>query len=485
MLASYTIDPARASHSLESLASDVLGHVCPDTTELLGKGRKQVSLFEVPADRAGPFFCERAEVAFALGRALAEQVERAGKAASRLFHEVEMPLAEVLARVEARGIAVDLEVLRALSDELAAVIREIVGRVEREVGYPINLDSPIQLRKLLFEERGLPPTRRTKTGFTTDAKALEELALLDPIVGEILEYRRVVKLKNTYLDALPRLVRPDTGRLHTSFHQAVAATGRLSSSDPNLQNIPIRTAEGRRIREAFVAPPGRTLVALDYSQIELRILAHLSGDPNLVSAFIEGVDVHRRTAAEVFGVPEDEVDEEQRRIAKAVNFGVIYGQQAFGLAQQLGIPRGKAGSYIRAYFERLPGVDRYMKELIELARRRGYAETILGRRRRLPELSRTGQLRAQGERMARNTPIQGSAADILKLAMIAVDRALEGQSWAEMLLTVHDELIFECDEDRVDDLVALARPLMENAVALKVPLRVDSGHGPTWAACKG
>lgn len=365
------------------------------------------------------------------------------------------------------------------------MIREIVGRVEREVGYPINLDSPIQLRKLLFEERGLPPTRRTKTGFTTDAKALEELALLDPIVGEILEYRRVVKLKNTYLDALPRLVRPDTGRLHTSFHQAVAATGRLSSSDPNLQNIPIRTAEGRRIREAFVAPPGRTLVALDYSQIELRILAHLSGDPNLVSAFIEGVDVHRRTAAEVFGVPEDEVDEEQRRIAKAVNFGVIYGQQAFGLAQQLGIPRGKAGSYIRAYFERLPGVDRYMKELIELARRRGYAETILGRRRRLPELSRTGQLRAQGERMARNTPIQGSAADILKLAMIAVDRALEGQSWAEMLLTVHDELIFECDEDRVDDLVALARPLMENAVALKVPLRVDSGHGPTWAACKG
>ena len=301
----------------------------------------------------------------------------------------------------------------------------------------------------------------------------------------ILEYRTISKLKNTYLDALPRLVRKETGRLHTNFHQATAATGRLSSTDPNLQNIPIRTAEGRRIREAFVAPKGRELVALDYSQIELRVLAHLSGDPNLMSAFIEDVDVHRRTAAEVFSVMEEDVDDEQRRIAKAVNFGVVYGQTAHGLAQQLSIPRGKAGSYIRAYFEKIPGVDRYMRELIEVAKHRGYAETIMGRRRRLPELRRKGPARGRGERMARNTPIQGSAADILKQAMIAVDAALADIEWAQMLLTVHDELIFECDADRIDDLVDLCRPLMESAAELTVPLKVDAGHGRTWAACKG
>jgi DNA polymerase I len=484
MLASYALDPARASHTLESLSEDVLGHVLPKEEALLGQGRKRIGLPEASIERATPWVCERVEAMLAVGRALEAQVDAAGEAAAKLLRDVEMPLAAVLHRIERRGIAVDVEVLRRQSEALAGKIAEIRLRVEAEAGHEVNLDSPIQLQKLLFDERGLPPTRKTKTGYSTDARALEELSLLDPIVKEILEYRSATKLKGTYLDALPLLVRDD-GRLHTTFHQAVAATGRLSSSDPNLQNIPIRTAEGRRIREAFVAPEGRRLVALDYSQIELRILAHLSGDPNLMSAFIEGVDVHRRTAAEVFDVPEGDVTDEQRRIAKAVNFGVIYGQTAFGLAQQLGIPRGKAGSYIRAYFERVPGVDRYMRELIDVAKMRGYAETILGRRRRIPELARKGAARGQGERMARNTPIQGSAADILKLAMIEVDRAVEATPWADMLLTVHDELIFECDADRVDELVELCRPLMENAVELAVPLRVDAGWGRTWSDCKG
>lgn len=485
MLASYTLDPARASHALAALSLDVLEHKAPTQEAVCGKGKKATAPADLPVDKAGAWVGEQAQVCAALGDALHAQVERAGTAAQRLFHEIEMPLWHILVGLERRGIAVDSEVLRAQAAELGEKIAAIEAEVETEAGYRVNLDSPIQLRKLLFEERGLPATRKTKTGYSTDAKVLEELSLLDPIVGHILEYRSLTKLKGTYLDTLPELVSPEDGRLRATFQQAVAATGRLSSSDPNIQNIPIRTAEGRRIREGFVAPPGRMLVALDYSQIELRVLAHLSKDPALCGAFADGVDVHRRTAAEVFDVPEAEVDSEQRRIAKAVNFGVVYGQTAFGLAQQLGIPRGKAGSYIRAYFEKVPGVKRYMDDLVAEAKRIGYAETILGRRRRIPELARKGPARGHGERIARNTPIQGSAADILKIAMIEVDRGLADAPWADMLLTVHDELIFECDEDRVDDLVALARPRMESAAQLDVPLQVDAGHGRTWAACKG
>jgi len=488
MLVSYSLDPARMSHELETLAKDLLGAdlVSLDAQLTLRKGKARSK--PTPADLAVATVAQwtgsRARALLALGPALRDVLAAASPAARKLVDDVEMPLAWVLRRMEPRGIALDAAVLRRQSEELAIQIAAIQASVDQQAGHEVYIDSPQQLQKLLFDERGLPATRKTKTGYTTDAKALEELALLDPIVVDILAYRSLTKLKGTYLDTLPGLVNPQTGRLHTAFHQAVAATGRLSSSDPNLQNIPIRTAEGRRIREAFVAAPGRMLVAIDYSQIELRILAHLSGDPNLVSAFLEGTDVHRRTAAEVFTVPEAEVTDEQRRIAKAVNFGVVYGQTAFGLAQQLGIPRGKAGSYIRAYFERVPGVDRYMRELISIASSRGYAETILGRRRRIPELGMRGPSRGYGERIARNTPIQGSAADILKVAMIAVERRLEHERWAQMVLTVHDELIFECDQGRVDDLVSLATPLMENAVELSVPLRVDAGHGRTWAACK-
>lgn len=485
LLTSYTLDPARSSHELEALASDVLGHTLIDTHKVVGKGKKAKPLTELSPAAVGPWACERAEVTLGLADALEPQIEGATDAAAKLLEEIELPLAAVLGRIERRGIMLDSAVLAEQSEELGKTVTEIQEKLAEEAGYAINLDSPLQLQKLLFEDWELPPTRKIKTGYSTDATALEQLALYDRRVKLILEYRSVSKLKNTYLDALPRLVRGDSGRLHTSFHQAVAATGRLSSQDPNLQNIPIRTAEGRRIRDAFIAPPGRALVAIDYSQIELRVLAHLSGDPNLMSAFIEGVDVHRRTAAEVFDVPESEVDDEQRRIAKAVNFGVVYGQTAHGLAQQLGIPRGKAGSYIRAYFEKIPGVDRYMRELIDEAKRRGFAETILGRRRRIPELGRKGPARAHGERIARNTPIQGSAADILKVAMISVDAALEPVDWAAMLLTVHDELIFECEAERVEELIGLCRPLMESAADLSVPLRVEAGSGATWGACKG
>jgi DNA polymerase-1 len=484
MLASYALDPARAHHSLEHLAADLLGHKCATPESVVGKGRKRIGFDEVSFESATNYVGERAEITLALGKALADEIERAGNTVHRLLHDVELPLATVLRRIEMRGVLLDVDVLHTQASELQQDISRLHQRIEQEAGHPVNPDSPPQLQKLLFEERGLPTGRKTKTGYSTDARVLEELSMIDPIVNQILEYRALTKLKGTYLDPLPELVNPQTGRLHTSFRQAVAATGRLSSVDPNLQNVPIRTERGRRIREGFVAPEGRLLVALDYSQIELRILAHLSGDPNLSSAFKDDVDVHRRTAAEVFGTPEAKVTDEQRRIAKAVNFGVIYGQTAFGLAQQLGIPRGKAGSYIKTYFDKIPGVDSYMEQLVTQAKRRGFAETVLGRKRRIPELRAKGPARAHGERIARNTPIQGSAADILKLAMIAVERELTSRPFAEMLLTVHDELIFECDEDRVEDLISLAKPLMEGAFELSVPVRVEAGFGRTWAAAK-
>ncbi|HWB75276.1 MAG TPA: DNA polymerase I [Nannocystaceae bacterium] len=485
MLVSYSVDPARTDHDLESLSHDVLGTTLPTLEESLGKGRGKLRPADLEVAQAAKLSSARLQAVLALAPALRGVLAAAAPVTRKLLDDIEMPLAHVLRVLEPRGIMVDTDVLARQSAEMVQQIAAVQASIDQQAGHPVHVDSPIQLQKLLFEERGLPATRKTKTGYTTDAKALEELALLDPIVVDILQYRSLTKLKGTYLDNLPTLVDPSTRRLRTSFHQAVAATGRLSSSDPNLQNIPIRTPEGKRIREAFVAPPGRVLVALDYSQIELRILAHLSGDPNLVSAFVEDVDVHRRTAAEVFEVPESEVTDEQRRIAKAVNFGVVYGQTAFGLAQALGIPRGKAGSYIRAYFERVPGVDRYMRDLITIATAKGYAETILGRRRRIPELATRGASKSYGERMARNTPIQGSAADILKVAMIKVSDALGSEPWAPMLLTVHDELIFEVDAGRVDELVAIAKPLMEHAVELSVPLRVDAGSGHTWADCKG
>jgi DNA polymerase-1 len=485
-LASYTLDPARADHELEGLAKDLAGHALGDRQSIVGKGKTQVGFDQVDVAVAGPWAGERVGLIATLGPHLGAAVAEAGEQSKKLFDDIEMPLATVLARIERRGILLDCEELGRQGKELGKQIEALQAAITEQAGYPIDPNSPKQLGKLLFEDRGLPAKKKTKTGYSTDAQSLEELSLLDPIVKQILDYRSLTKLKGTYLDTLPTLLNAETGRLHTHFHQAVAATGRLSSSEPNLQNIPIRTEAGRRIRRGFLAPAGMMLVTLDYSQIELRVLAHLSKDPNLTRAFQDGADVHRRTAAEVFEVPEAEVTDEQRRVAKAVNFGVIYGQQAFGLARQLNIPQGRAGKYIKAYFKKIPGVASYMDALIETAKDTGFAETIFGRRRRIPELRRKGAAaRSYGERIARNTPIQGSAADILKVAMVEVERLLAEQSWARMLLTVHDELIFECEADKVETLISLVKPAMENAASLDVPLLVESGFGRTWEDAKG
>ena len=486
MLASYTLDPARADHELEGLAKDLGGHALGDRMSIVGKGRQQVGFDQVDVAVAGPWAGERVGLLATLGPHLHKAIVDAGEQSKKLFEAIEMPLATVLARIERRGILLDCDELRGQGKELGEQIETLREAIASEAGYAIDPNSPKQLGKLLFEDRGLPAKKKTKTGYSTDAQSLEELALLDPIVKQILDFRSLTKLKGTYLDTLPTLVNPETGRLHTHFHQAVAATGRLSSSEPNLQNIPIRTEAGRRIRRAFIAPEGMMLVTLDYSQIELRVLAHLSKDPNLTRAFQDGADVHRRTAAEVFEVPESEVTDEQRRVAKAVNFGVIYGQTAFGLARQLNIPQGRAGKYIKAYFKKIPGVTSYMTALIDTAKDTGFAETIFGRRRRIPELRRKGAAaRSYGERIARNTPIQGSAADILNIAMVEVERLLADKPWARMLLTVHDELIFECEADKVEALIALVKPAMEHAAALDVPLLVEGGSGRTWNDAKG
>jgi DNA polymerase-1 len=486
MLASYLLDPARADHDLEGLAKDLCDHELATRDSLVGKGKKQVGYDQVDMASAGPWAGERVTSVALLGPHLDAAIVESGEQTQQLFDAVEMPLAKVLARLERRGILLDTEELGRQAKDLGEQIVALTEQITAEAGYAIDPNSTKQLGKLLFEDRGLPAKKKTKTGYSTDAQTLEELALLDPIVKLVLDYRSLTKLKGTYLDSLPLLINPESGRLHTHFHQAVAATGRLSSSEPNLQNIPIRTEQGKRIRRGFIAPEGMQLVTLDYSQIELRVLAHMSKDPYWIAAFQEGADVHRRTAAEVFEVPEAEVTDEQRRVAKAVNFGVIYGQSAFGLARALNIPQGRAGKYIKAYFKKIPGVSNYMTALIDIAKDTGFAETILGRRRRIPELRRKGGAsQAYGERIARNTPIQGSAADILKLAMVEVERLMADKPWARMLLTVHDELIFECVADKTDDLVALVKPAMEHAFELDVPLVVEAGAGRTWADAKG
>jgi DNA polymerase-1 len=391
----------------------------------------------------------------------------------------------VLAKVECRGVALDVARLRDIGQEVGGALAGLERDIHALVGGPFNINSNKQLAEVLFVKLGLPVIRRTKTGPSTDADVLEELATLHAVPAKIVEYRMLSKLKGTYIDALPALVDPQTGRLHTSFNQAVAATGRLSSSNPNLQNIPIRSEVGRRIRQAFIAKPGCVLVSADYSQIELRILAHFSEDPAFLEAFRSGDDVHQRTAAEVFGVPPASVSAEQRRIAKAINFGLAFGQSDFGLAQVLRIPRAQAKTYIESYFARYAGVRSYMERSIVEARARCESTTLLGRRRPLPEIRSTrAQDRSYAERIARNTPIQGSAADLLKLAMIRIDRAIDGGASpspdAALLLTVHDELVFELPEAAAEEFKRWVKEEMEAVYKLAVPLVVDVGSGPTW-----
>jgi DNA polymerase-1 len=402
-----------------------------------------------------------------------------------LWRDLELPLAQLLSRVEGHGVRIDVAHLRGLADRVTQELAALEAKIQELAGEPVNLGSPKQLGQLLFDRLGLRSERmkKNKTGFSVDHEVLESMRDLHPIVAPILEHRELIKLKNTYIDALPPLINPATGRLHTSFRQAVAATGRLSSTDPNLQNIPIRSELGREIRRSFIADPGKVLVSADYSQIELRILAHLSADPVLRKAFAEGIDVHTQTAAEVFGIPLEAVGPTERRVAKAVNYGLAYGQSDFGLARALDIPRTEARHYIERYFERFATVRRFMDEIVEKARRSGASFTLLGRRRPIPGLgARDYRARSAAERVAQNTPMQGSGADIMKLAMLRVDRLLAQRRFrAELLLTVHDELVLEVDADQADELCPLLVAEMEGAYQLEVPLVVEIGRGATWA----
>ena len=471
LVASYMVNPALRAQTLDDLAANRYGAELPPRPVSAESGAEE----GLTARRAA------AEALTALLVRPALEVELADAALAALYHEVEMPLLPVLARMELAGIAIDRETLAAMSVEFGAQLDELEAKIYDLVGHPFNIGSPRQLETILFDELELPATKRTRTGRSTDASVLAELKSQHPVVALILEHRQVSKLKSTYVDALPELVDAE-GRLHTTYQQAVAATGRLSSVDPNLQNIPIRTALGRRIRKAFVAPPGKLLLAADYSQVELRILAHVSGDPGLTAAFAAHEDIHRSTAARVLKLAPEEVTREQRSMAKMVNFGVAYGMSDFGLADRLHIPREEAQRFIADYFAAYEGIRRYIVEMKILARDQGFVTTLLGRRRYLPELSaRNGALRAAGERMAINMPIQGTAADGIKIAMVRLDAAMRERKLASrMLLQVHDELVFETDENELEALATLASETMEQALPLDVPLTVDLKVGSDW-----
>jgi DNA polymerase-1 len=483
MLESYVLDSTATRHDLDSVAKKYLGVDTIHYEDVAGKGAAQITFDQVPIDKAAEYAAEDADVTLQLHALLSAKLASL-PALEQLYLAVEQPLVPVLTRMEETGVLVDAALLRSLSAEFAAKMEAIEQAAHREAGQPFNLGSPKQLQELLFDKLGLPVTQRTATRQpSTNEDALQELAAQHALPKLILDYRSLSKLKSTYTDKLPLQV-ADDGRLHTSYHQAVAATGRLSSTDPNLQNIPIRTDEGRRIRRAFIAPPGKLLLAADYSQIELRIMAHLSGDEGLLSAFAEDRDIHQATAAEVFGVPLNHVSGDQRRSAKAINFGLIYGMSAFGLARQLGISRDRAQSYVDLYFARYPGVKAYMERTREQARQQGYVETVFGRRLYLPDIkARQAQRRQYAERSAINAPMQGTAADIIKRAMIALHAALPGACpGARMILQVHDELVFEVPEAETDALRALAIRLMAGAAELRVPLVVDTGTGANWDA---
>ncbi|MEK9499932.1 DNA polymerase I [Gaopeijia maritima] len=486
MVASYVLDPGRRSHDLDALAMEILAHRTTPRDEVVGKGRQRIGFAEVALDAARDHACERVDCAWRLWSRFEPELEE--HALLPLFDDLEMPLVPVLARMEERGIRVDTEVLHEMSTKLRGELALIEEEIYKLAGMEFNLNSTPQLREVLFDRLELPVLKKTKTGPSTDASVLEELAADGHEVPRLmLEYRELEKLRNTYVDALPRLVHRTTGRIHTSFNQTVAATGRLSSSDPNLQNIPIRTALGREVRKAFVADQGFQLLGVDYSQIELRVLAHFSGDAPLVEAFRKGIDVHRQTAAVIFDVDIEEVGAAQRAQAKTINFATLYGQGAFSLARQLGISREMAQSFIDQYFERFRGVRAFLDAQVEQAKEKGYVTTLLGRRRYVPELkSRNWNVRQFGERVAQNTPIQGTAADMIKKAMLEVDEGLEsGGFGARMLLQVHDELLFEVPVEEMDSVRELVVSRMEGAMALEVPLVAEWGVGDSWYDAKG
>ena len=481
LLESYVLE-AHRNHDMDSLASRHLNRRTIRYEEVAGKGAAQIGFEQVPIDRAAQYSAEDAEVTMHLHRTLHPRIA-AEPALERIYRDIEVPVSQVLQRMERCGVLIDSQALARQSTELGRKLLELETRVHEAAGQPFNLGSPKQLGEILFEKQGLPVLKKTASGApSTDEDVLTRLAEDYPLPRLLLDWRGLAKLKSTYADKLPRMVNPRTGRVHTSYSQAVAVTGRLSSSDPNLQNIPIRTPEGRRIREAFIAPPGYRIMSADYSQIELRIMAHLSEDESLLRAFSEGIDVHRATASEIFGIPAAEVSSEQRRYAKVINFGLIYGMSAFGLASNLGIERDAARHYIERYFARYPGVKRFMDETRVRAREHGYVETVFGRRLWLAEIaSPSGPRRAAAERAAINAPMQGTAADLIKLSMIEVARWLEHSGLGtRLIMQVHDELVLEVPDHEIEPVRETLEKLMTGVAALKVPLEVETGVGANW-----
>ena len=481
LLQSYVLE-SHARHDMDSLAARHLGEKTITYDEVTGKGAQRISFDQVEVARATEYAAEDAAIPQRLHRARYPRIAADEKLAY-VYGKIEIPVREVLFRTERNGVLIDAPLLEAQSRELGAKMIELEAAAHREAGQPFNLNSPKQISEIFFERKGMPVVKKTPSGApSTDEEVLEKLALDHPLAKILLDYREIAKLKSTYTDKLPRMVNPRTGRVHTNYAQATAVTGRLASNDPNLQNIPVRTPEGRRIREAFVAPAGRMLVSADYSQIELRIMAHISGDANLLAAFERGEDVHRATAADVFGRGLHEVTPEERRYAKTINFGLIYGMSAFGLAQQLGLERATAEAYIASYFARYPGVKRYMEETRALARERGYVETVFGRQLWLPDVRSGSPGRRSGaERAAINAPMQGTAADLIKLAMIAVQDWLDAESLESLLIMqVHDELVLEVPEQELERVKERLPRLMAGVAQLKVPLVVDVGTGRNW-----
>ena len=482
MLESYVLNSTATRHDMDSLAQKYLDHQCISFEEIAGKGKKQLTFNQIDLEIAAPYAAEDADITLRLHETLAPQLEQESSLYS-VFRDIEMPLVGIMSRMERQGAKVDGNLLAQQSMEIGKRLNELEKQAHDAAGGPFNLASPKQLQAILFEKLGLPIIKKTPKGQPSTAEeVLQELALDYPLPKLLIEHRGFSKLKSTYTDKLPQMINPATGRIHTSYHQAVTATGRLSSSDPNLQNIPIRTEEGRKVRQAFVAPKGYQLIAADYSQIELRIMAHLSDDAGLLDAFAQGLDIHKATAAEVFGVTLEEVTSDQRRSAKAINFGLIYGMSSFGLAKQLGISRKSAQEYIDLYFDRYPGVLHYMDRTKESAKEKGYVETLFGRRLYLPEINaRNGMRRQAAERTAINAPMQGTAADIIKKAMANVDQWLsESELDARMIMQVHDELILEVSEEQLETVKAGLVEKMAQAAKLKVPLLVEAGTGYNW-----
>lgn len=480
MLESYVLN-STGRHNMDDLAKRYLGHQTISFEEIAGKGKNQLTFNQIPLEKAAEYAAEDADVTMKLQQVLWEKLSKE-PSLEKLFKEMELPLLGVLSRMERRGVLIDSDALFLQSNEIANRLSELEEQAYVLAGQPFNLASTKQLQEILFDKLGLPVIQKTPKGApSTNEEVLEELAFSHELPKVLVEHRGLSKLKSTYTDKLPQMVNPQTGRVHTSYHQAVTATGRLSSSDPNLQNIPIRNEEGRRIRQAFIAREGFTVVAADYSQIELRIMAHLSQDQGLINAFTQGKDIHRSTAAEIFGMALDEVTSEQRRNAKAINFGLIYGMSAFGLSRQLGIGRADAQSYMDLYFKRYPGVQTFMHDIREKAKAQGYVETLFGRRLYLPDInSSNGMRRKAAERVAINAPMQGTAADIIKRAMIQLDQKLQNDPDIAMIMQVHDELVFEVRSEKFAFYSELIKTQMESAADLVVPLIVEVGQGTNW-----